>query len=147
MATGGWQGLRPDLLEQAAARERSPRGRRSIDELLAADATVRLERDLQAQVEALLKGLQDLGQILAWHHAPDVKRKRGEQAGFLDLTIGVRAGLVVAIELKRPDGHGRLSAEQLVWLRCHGERGAVCTSLAEVMAFLQRWGIGQRRAA
>ena len=134
MATGGWGGLRPDLLERPAPR----RGRRSIDELLAADATAKLERDLQRQVEALLQGLQELGQIIRWHHVPDTRRTRAEQAGHLDLVVGIEAGLVVAVELKRPDGKGKVSPEQADWLRCWGERATVATSLGEVIEFLRR---------
>lgn len=138
MATGGWGGIRPDLLEQAAARGRQPRGRRSIDELVSADNAARLERDLQRQVEELLAELQRLGQIVRWHHVPDTRRTRSEQAGHLDLVVGIEDGLVVAVELKRPDGKGRISPEQADWLRCWGERATVATRVGEVIEFLRR---------
>jgi hypothetical protein len=50
-------------------------------------------------------------------------------------------GLPIALELKRTDGKGKVSPEQQVWLDGWGERGAVCSSQAEVLDFLRRWEV------
>jgi hypothetical protein len=138
MATGGWAGVRPDLLTQRNAR------RPTIDEQVAAMGEQALERDLLAWVVALLVRLREQGVIRRWHHVPDVRRRRGEQPGMLDLHVAVTPGImplpaVLALELKRPDGKGRVSPEQLDWLDSWGDRGAVCCSQTQVLEHLRRW--------
>jgi hypothetical protein len=118
-----------------------PRGRRTIAELLQAQASVELERDLLAWVVAELERLRACRRIRRWHHVPDVRRTRKEQEGMLDLHIGVRRDLVIALELKRPDGRGVVSEAQQDWLDCWGDRGALCQSRDEVLAHLKRWGV------
>jgi len=139
MATGGWGGVRPELLEQQAPR----RGRRTIDELVRAEGAARWERDLLAEVTRVLDELVASGALLCWYHRPDrAPRERDrERPGLPDLVIGVRPDLVIGVELKRPDGTGRLRHEQETWLRAWGTRGCLATSLAEVLAHLRRWGV------
>lgn len=140
MATGGWGGYGdPTLLaqaDQAAARRRG-----SVIQRVAAQEEVTRERELQRAVEAVLEQLVALGKIRCWYHRPDraTRAQDHEQRGLPDLVVGVRADLVLALELKTATG--RVRPEQETWLGCWGERGALCRSLGEVLAHLQRWGV------
>lgn len=137
MATQGWEGYgfgdRPEVPRR--------KGRRSIAELLQAEVNGKLEKDLLAWVQELLRELQAAGKIRVKHHVPDTRRTRSEEEGFPDLTIGVRPGLILHLELKRPDGKGKLGPGQKDWLECAGDRGSLCSSQAEVLSFLRKWGI------
>lgn len=135
MATSGWAGIDPTLLSRTTTR------RATVHERVAQMGELALERDLLAWTAALLLRLKEQGRIRRWHHVPDQRRTRAEQAGMLDLHIGVRDGLVIALELKRPDGKGKLSPEQIDWLACWGDRGAVACSQEQVLEHLRRWGV------
>jgi hypothetical protein len=96
------------------------------------------ERSLQARCEALLRQLQALGKISCWYHRPDRECARGEQRGLPDLVIGVRQGLVLAVELK--SWSGKLRPEQEVWLSCWGAEGCVVRSTGELLDVLKTYG-------
>ncbi len=115
------------------------RGRRSISEQWADKEDKRREAELQAEVTAWLAGELAAGHILCWTH---VARPQRDRPGLPDLIVGLRADLVVAIELKRPDGTGALRPEQAVWLRAWGSNGAVCLSLAQVVERVRAWRMG-----
>ena len=53
--------------------------------------------------------------------------------------IGVRPGLVVAVELKTATG--RVSPEQREWLDLWGANGAVVRSERELLDRLAAWGV------
>jgi hypothetical protein len=89
---------------------------------------------LQRASEAILERLRQTGAIMDWWHSED--RKKRERPGMPDLVIGVRPGLVIAVELKSRTG--RATEEQERWLECWGERGALCRSVEEVLTFLKQ---------
>jgi hypothetical protein len=145
MATQGWQGIRPELLEAPA----KPRGRRTVAELIQAEADKRSERQLLAEVTAELDRMVEARAIAAWYHRPDrpPREKDREHKGMPDLVICTwRKPLLV--ELKRPDGKGVLSPEQQLWLGALGpEYAAVALSVAELLAFLwEKGGVSWRRS-
>jgi len=117
----------------------APRRHPSIAEQWADREDQRRESELQAEVEVWLTGEVAACRVLCWTH---VRSPRKDRPGLPDLVIGLAPGLVVAVELKRPDGTGRLRPEQETWLRAWGERGAVCCSLAQVQAQVRAWRVG-----
>ena len=136
MATGGWSGYgSPVLLEQAAGVAARRRG--TVWDRACAQAEAGTERQLQRAVETILGQMQAAGQIRCWYHRPDraTRAQDREQRGLPDLVIGVREGLVVALELKTATG--KVSQEQAEWLACWGERGRVCRGVGEVLGFLR----------
>jgi hypothetical protein len=140
----GWEGYEVneagDVVPSILAKPGRAR-RKGTNELVLEQLGSDLERALETWAEALLEAARVEGRCRAWFHVPDTRRKRNEKAGFLDLTIAPRQGLPVACELKRTDGKGKVSPEQQVWLDSWGERGSVCSSQAEVLAFLRKWGV------
>lgn len=140
MATGGWQGYgSPALLAQAA--DVAARRRGTVWDRACAQAEAGTERRLQRAVEAILGQLVATGQIRCWYHRPDraTRAQDHEQRGLPDLVIGIRPGLVVAVELKT--AAGKVTPEQDAWLSCWGERGCLCRSVGEVLDFLRRWEV------
>lgn len=130
MSTRGFEGWTPPVARPA------PRG--TLAQQLAAIDDHRREAELQAEIEVYLRRQERTGAVLCWTH---VRTPRKDRPGLPDLIIGLRAGLVVAIELKRPNGAGKLRPEQEVWLSAWGDRGAVCLSLEEVVARLRAWRV------
>jgi len=137
MATGGWEDYGGLGLPTATPKRR----RGTVMQRVAAQAETTRERDLQRATEAILDELQAHGRILCWYHRPDraPRAQDHEQRGLPDLVVGVREGCVLGLELKTATG--RVRPEQEIWLRCLGDRGALCRSLGEVLDFLRRWGV------
>jgi len=145
MATQGWAGVRPDLVATPPKK-----GRRTVDELVremnasgeAAPAkVVQTEAEFSAETRALLKALRAAGEILCFRHRPSAKGWGNEGRGEPDWAIGVRAGLIVHVEEKTHARTSRLRPEQVVWLLCAGDRGAVCRDIDELRAFLRVHGV------
>lgn len=134
MATRGWSGVSPAAFTAQPAK----RPRLTGNAAVLAEQDRRRESELQAEVERFLENLRRQGGIGDWYHARKPQRDR---PGMLDLCVGIREGLVVALELKRPDHTGRLRPEQERWMRWWGERGVLAEGLDEVREFLRRWGV------
>jgi Holliday junction resolvase-like predicted endonuclease len=89
---------------------------------------MRTERDIENEV---CKWLKEQGHL--------VVRLRPESVrGFPDLTIVLKTGQTVYVEMKRPGGNA--SVHQLRWLeklRSQGCHVRICRSLAEVQSFIR----------
>lgn len=72
-----------------------------------------------------------------------IQRGMGCNAGWPDLIFILGDGRIAGIELKRPDGKGRVSAEQESWgiaADLEDRPHAVCNSVGQVFSHLQKWG-------
>ena len=127
MSSRGWEGYQPTV--PSPPTRRLPLSTRAVEAGLA-----KRESEIQAECEAWIRGEMASGGIVEFYHA---RSPRQDRAGFLDLTIGVRPGLVIAVELKAP--LGETTREQERWLAAWGEQGCVARSCGEMVEFVKRW--------
>ncbi len=100
------------------------------------------EAQLQRAAEDLLDLLVLRGQVVIWYHRPDHKPDRRERGGFLDICIGLPGDrLPVAVELKRDNAAAKPTKDQLKWLACWHDRGAVVRTVEQFRAALRGWGV------
>ena len=153
MATPGWEGygvgtlvpsseqVRAELGKRAGRQSGAPGERRIAAPAPAAPAVKdgRTEGQLASEdIEPLFRSLVEQGRLLWWFHC---REPRGSRAGLPDYVLVVRPGLVLFIELKRPDGSTTTTTEQDQVLDGLAALACVARSLAEVIEFLKWWRV------
>ena len=102
------------------------------------------EAKLQAFVNKKCAEWLKEGQILCWRHNPRQlgKREVAEQKGYVDQTIGIRADLVVGVELKKIGKD--LEPEQIPWRIAFGQNHILCRTETEFLSEMWARGVKNR---
>lgn len=94
------------------------------------------ERELQEQCNGLLRLLVETGEVRAWYHPFDSRRSN---PGYPDLTIALKDGRVLWVELKTTKG--KLASAQMHWAHALGSRWALCRSFDDFRRELEWRGV------